>query len=107
MSLAGRLQITHSTGNNNRLNRDMSGRFGDQAYSFEELVAELGSAMICGSLGLEQQPRLDHAQYIKGWLSNLRNDPKFIISAASYAQKAADYALQSAEQQTLPEKVTS
>ncbi len=100
-------EITHSTGNSNRLNRDMSGRFGDQAYSFEELVAELGSAMICGSLGLEQQPRLDHAQYIKGWLSNLRNDPKFIISAASHAQKAADYALQSAEQQTLPEKVVS
>ncbi len=92
-------EITHSTGNSNRLNRDMSGRFGDQAYSFEELVAELGSAMICGSLGLEQQPRLDHAQYIKGWLSNLRNNPKFIISAASYAQKAADYALQRAEQQ--------
>ena len=92
-------EITHSTGNQNRLSRDMKGRFGDQAYSFEELVAELGSAMICGSLGLEQQPRIDHAQYIKGWLSNLRGDPKFIISAASQAQKAADYALQSAEQQ--------
>ncbi|VAX09970.1 Antirestriction protein [hydrothermal vent metagenome] len=84
---------------NERLNRDLSGRFGDQAYSFEELVAELGSAMICGSLGLEQQPRIDHARYIKGWLSNLRGDSKFIISAASHAQKAADYALQSAEQQ--------
>lgn len=100
-------EITHSTGNPNRLNRDMSGRFGDQAYSFEELVAELGSAMICGSLGLEQQPRLDHAGYIKGWLSNLRNDTKFIISAASYAQKAADYALERAEHGMPQEKVLS
>jgi len=46
-------------------------------------------------LGLEAKPREDHAQYIKGWLSCLRGDTKFIISAASHAQKAADYALQS------------
>ncbi len=89
-------EITHSTGNAKRLDRDMSGRFGDRAYAFEELVAELGSAMLCGALGLEQRPRIDHAQYIKGWLSCLRGDPKFIISAASHAQKAADYALASA-----------
>jgi antirestriction protein ArdC len=89
-------EITHSTGNVNRLKRDMTGRFGDQAYAFEELVAELGSAMICGSIGLEQRPREDHAQYIKSWLSALRGDPKFIISAASHAQKAADFALESA-----------
>lgn len=89
-------EITHSTGNANRLNRDMSGRFGDKAYAFEELVAELGSAMICGALGLESRPRLDHAQYIKNWLTCLRGDEKFIISAASHAQKAADYALESA-----------
>ena len=87
-------EITHSTGNANRLNRDMSGRFGSKNYAFEELVAELGSAMICGSLGLEAKPREDHAQYIKGWLSALRGDSSFVISAASHAQKAADYALQ-------------
>ena len=95
-------EITHSTGNANRLNRDMSGRFGDQAYAFEELVAELGSAMLCGALGLSQTPRLDHAQYIKGWLTNQRSDPKFIISAASHAQKAADFALESAEAHAAP-----
>ena len=89
-------EITHSTGNVNRLKRDMSGRFGDRAYAFEEMVAELGSAMICGALGLESKPREDHAQYIKGWLSCLRGDPKFVISAASHAQKAADFALASA-----------
>lgn len=89
-------EITHSTGNAKRLDRDLSGRFGDRAYAFEELVAELGSAMICGALGLEQRPRIDHAQYIKGWLSCLRDDPKFIISAASHAQKAADFARESA-----------
>ena len=53
--------------------------------------------MICGALGLEQKPREDHAQYIKSWLACLRNDQKFVISAASKAQKAADFALASAE----------
>jgi antirestriction protein ArdC len=89
-------EITHSTGNVNRLKRDMTGRFGDKAYAFEELVAELGSAMICGAIGLEAKPREDHAQYIKSWLSCLRGDNKFVISAASHAQKAADFALESA-----------
>jgi antirestriction protein ArdC len=92
-------EITHSIGAKNRLSRDMSGRFGDKAYAFEELVAELGSAMICGALGLEAKPREDHAQYIKGWLSALRGDNSFVISAASHAQKAADYALQYVVQQ--------
>ena len=87
-------EITHSTGNANRLSRDLPGRFGSKAYAFEELVAELGSAMICGALGLEAKPREDHAQYIKSWLSALRGDNSFVISAASHAQKAADYALQ-------------
>jgi antirestriction protein ArdC len=97
-------EITHSTGSDNRLKRDMSGRFGDKTYAFEELVAELGSAMICSSLGLEAKPREDHARYIKGWLSALRGDNSFVISAASHAQKAADYALQYLAQAEQPQQ---
>ncbi len=95
-------EITHSTGSKKRLDRDMSGKFGSEKYAFEELVAELGSAMICGAIGLEQRPREDHAQYIKGWLKRLRSDNKFIIQAASKAQKAADYAFESAAQVNQP-----
>ena len=95
-------EITHSTGNKNRLDRDLSGGFGSKPYAYEELIAELGSAMICGTIGLEQKPREDHAQYIKSWLCALKNDNKFIISAASKAQKAADYALESAAAQASP-----
>ena len=90
-------EITHSTGNKNRLDRDMTGRFGDEKYAFEELIAELGSAMLCGAIGLEQTPRIDHAIYIKSWLTALRSEPKFIVSAASQTQKAADFAFQSAD----------
>lgn len=89
-------EISHSTGAKKRLDRDLSGNYGSKPYSFEELIAELGSAFICASIGLENKPREDHAQYLKSWLHELKNDNKFIIQAASKAQKAADYALEAA-----------
>ena len=89
-------EISHSTGAKKRLDRDLSGNFGSKPYSFEELIAELGSAFICATIGLENKPREDHAQYLKSWLRELKNDNKFIMQAASKAQKAADYALEAA-----------
>lgn len=87
-------EIIHSTGHTSRLDRDLTGGFGSQKYAKEELIAELGAAMVLASLGLAQRPRLDHAQYIKSWLQALKDDSKFVVQAAGKAQKAADYALQ-------------
>lgn len=84
-------EMTHSTGHAKRLKREMVGKFGSQAYAFEELVAELGSAFLCGSIGLTQTPREDHAQYLASWLKVLKQDSKAIFTAASLAQKAADF----------------
>jgi hypothetical protein len=42
-------------------------------------------------LGLSNEPRQEHAAYIQSWLKGLKNDKRFIFSAASQAQKAADY----------------
>lgn len=86
-------ECTHSTGNAERLNRDLSGGFGSASYAKEELIAELGAAMLCGALGISQTPRLDHAQYIASWLQVLKNDKRFIFTAAGQAQKAADFIL--------------
>ena len=47
-----------------RLDRDMGKRFGDAAYAAEELVAEIGSAFLCSELGITQDMRADHAQYL-------------------------------------------
>jgi len=58
-------ELTHWTGNSNRCDRDMSGRFGDISYAAEELVAELGSAFLCSDLGITNQPRADHAAYME------------------------------------------
>jgi antirestriction protein ArdC len=66
-------------------------RFGDEAYAIEELIAELGSAYTMANLQLESTPRQDHAQYIQSWLRVLKADSRAIFTAASQAQKAADY----------------
>jgi antirestriction protein ArdC len=80
---------THWTAHASRLNRDLSGRFGTEAYAAEELVAELGAAYLCAAL--EIPGRLRHAEYIGHWLRVLRNDKRAIFSAAARATEAANY----------------
>ena len=84
-------EATHWTGVKSRLDRDMSGRFGSESYAAEELVAELGAAFLCGSLGLANEPRPDHAAYVASWLKILRGDNRAVFTAAAKAQQAADH----------------
>jgi antirestriction protein ArdC len=93
-------ELTHWTGTKDRLNRDLSGRFGSEAYAMEELVAELGAAFVSGHLGLASTPRDDQAAYIASWLKVLRQDSRAIITAASRAQAAADYLISLARHRT-------
>lgn len=85
-------ELTHWTGLNSRMDRDFSGRFGSESYAMEELVAEMGSAFLCGMFGMPVG-ELQHPAYIASWLRVLRGDKKAIITAASQAQKAVDYIL--------------
>lgn len=84
-------ELTHWTGHESRCHREFGQRFGDRAYAFEELVAELGSAYLCADLGVAVEPRPDHAAYLKHWLEILKNDKSAIFTAAGQAQKAADF----------------
>jgi antirestriction protein ArdC len=84
-------ETTHWTAAPHRLNRDLSGRFGSEAYAMEELVAELGAAFLCAELGLPTDPRKDHAPYIASWLKALKNDKRAIFTAAAKAQEAIDW----------------
>ncbi len=84
-------ELTHWSGAEERLNRDLAGRFGSEAYAMEELIAELGAAFIGGRLALDLEPRTDHAPYIAGWLKALKSDSRAIFTAAAKAQAAADY----------------
>jgi antirestriction protein ArdC len=99
--------MTHWTGNASRLARDFSGRFGDEAYAFEELVAELGAAMLCAQLGISVEPRADHAQYLNNWLKVLRGDNKAILKAATLAKQAAAYLSKTSEEEDTGEEETA
>ena len=87
-------EISHSTGHSKRLCRDgvatNSGGFGSEPYSKEELVAELGAAMLCALAGIEFNVA-NTAAYIGNWLQRLKDDRRLIVFAAAQAAKAADY----------------
>jgi len=86
-------ELGHWTGAPHRLNRVMDGSFGDKEYAKEELIAELCSSFCCAALGFTSHIS-QNAAYIDGWLKMLKQDNRAIVSAASKAQKAADYILQ-------------
>lgn len=86
-------EACHWTKMPERLDRKFDGskRFGGEAYAMEELVAEMGSAFLCADLGLALEPREDHASYLASWLRALKADNRAIFTAATHAQKAADF----------------
>ena len=89
-------ELTHSTGHPSRVGREgimNHNPFGSEDYSKEELVAEMGAAMLCGVAGIESQTLDNSAAYLQTWINKLKSDSRLIVSAASQAQKAADYIL--------------
>jgi antirestriction protein ArdC len=85
-------ETTHWTRHPSRLDRDFGRkRFGDEGYAMEELVAELGSAFLSADLDLTPEVRSDHASYIASWIKILNDDKRAIFTAASHAQRAADF----------------
>ncbi len=84
-------ELTHWVGAPHRLNRVFGKRYGDCAYAMEELVAELGAAFLCSGLGINNEPREDHAMYVASWLKVLNSDSKAIFTAASKAQEAYEH----------------
>lgn len=90
-------ELTHSTGHKKRLDRldADSGSFNvkKEAYAFEELIAELGSAFLCGEFGIKGQHE-QHASYLQLWLQHLKDDKSFIFKAAAKASKASEFFLE-------------
>lgn len=77
-------ELAHSTGNKKRLNR-----LNKHSQAHEELVAELASAFIMNTCGLDTLETFENSEgYIQGWLKALRNDKRLIIKAAGEAEKA-------------------
>jgi len=85
-------EVTHSTGHSSRLDRLEEGRFGCESYAKEELVAEIGAAMLATHLGLDISWD-QTAAYVGSWLKALKDDRSMIVSTAQAAQKAVDVVL--------------
>jgi antirestriction protein ArdC len=87
-------ELAHSTGHPKRLHRenfDNPVSFGSESYSKEELIAEMTAAMLCGITGIEQRILDNSAAYLNTWIARLKSDSRLLVSAASQAQKAADF----------------
>ena len=84
-------ELVHWTGHSSRLDRKFGTRKGNDNYAKEELVAELGAAMLSAIAKVDAEPRADHAQYLNGWIKGLKDQPKMILTAASKAEKAAQF----------------
>jgi len=81
----------HWTGHESRLDRNIKNANGTKDYAREELVAECSAALVCGHLGLEVEPREDHASYLKSWLDVLRGDKTPLRKAFSKAQEVVEF----------------
>jgi len=88
-------ELVHWTGLESRCNRNLAGRFGDDAYAVEEIVAEMGSAFLCAHCRIDG--RLQHAAYVHAWIRVLKSDKKAIFAASAKAQAGADFVLRPAQ----------
>ena len=89
-------ELVHATGHEKRLKRgsitERNG-YGSDPYCKEELIAELGSAFLCGYASIVDRTIDNSAAYLEGWLKQFQNDRTLIVYAAAQAQKAADFIL--------------
>lgn len=87
-------EMTHSTGAKERLDRFKASSFGDANYAREELVAELGSALISSRYGITKQIKDESAAYLQSWLKELKESPDFIKTTLFDVKRASSMVTQ-------------
>ena len=95
-------ELSHWTGHESRLNRDMCHSFGSQKYAREELVAEVSSWLLAVTLGTPHEPQ-NSASYLASWVRDFKDKPRELYSAISQAQKVVDYLLETSGIETKTE----
>jgi antirestriction protein ArdC len=86
-------ELIHWTGHIERCNRALIGKFGTKEYAFEELIAELGGAILATHFNQRVFPRKNHSQYLKSWLKVLNNDFSFFTEALELSRFAVFWLL--------------
>jgi antirestriction protein ArdC len=84
-------ELVHWAGAAHRLNRPQARRKFDPVYNREELIAELGAALLCHDLGVTSRPHLPHIRYLASYLATLDRPDVALQVALSLAQQSASY----------------
>lgn len=92
-------ELSHATGSENRLSRDMNNKFGSKKYGFEELIAEISSSFMGEYIrdSLNEDVLSNHKAYVKSWIKEIREDKNFLFKAIKEADKASDYMIEKGE----------
>ena len=90
-------EMTHSSGHESRLNRLKPAAFGSEEYAREELVAELGSALLASRYGMAKQIKEESAAYLKSWLGSLKESPEFLKTTLFDVKRATSMISQQIE----------
>ena len=101
-------EMVHSTGAEGVLDRLQPTSFGSKEYAREELVAELGSALIAQRYGMTKHIKEDSCAYLKGWLDELKESPQFIKTTLLDVKRASSIVTQKVDKiaQELEQNVT-
>jgi antirestriction protein ArdC len=86
-------ELIHWTGHGKRVNRQSLTEFDDENYSYEELVAEIGSCYLCALSGISPKVVENQTAYIQGWLKLGKENENIFPQAAKDAQRAVGYIL--------------
>lgn len=84
-------ETVHWSGAKSRLNRDLSGHFGSDSYAYEELIADIGAGFISQEFGQQYLFSQNNIKYIEGWIKELTDKPRTLLSACSKAKEAYKY----------------
>jgi len=91
-------EMAHSTGHESRLNRQFGAKRTD-GYAHEELIAEMTAALVGSTMGFDKKILENNANYLKGWLENLKRNPESITTIMSDVGKASDMIIDKIDEQ--------
>lgn len=91
-------EMAHSTGHEFRLNRQFGAKR-TEGYAHEELIAEMTAALVGSTMGFDKKILENNANYLKGWLENLKRNPESITTIMSDVGKASDMIIEKIDEQ--------
>lgn len=91
-------EMGHSTGHESRLNRQFGAKR-TEGYAHEELIAEMTAALVGSTMGFDKKILENNANYLKGWLENLKRNPESITTIMSDVGKASDMIIEKIDEQ--------